>query len=1525
MKGSPLRDRLLSNSPDPIKSSILRDSGMGWNSPPSSEPTSPLRIAKRDPSPSKPTQADLARRSSSSYRAMRNNNLVTKSPFKSQIPTPSTPSRNPPVPVLFPTRRVSGEKRPRPLSMHEQAEEENERPFALKRDRKQSKTFQGLIEKEPVTKSPFRRLPFKAEDNPPRLPPKPPLPAQSSRIPTATTANTASPLRSSLVSKRMHGPRLSGGKRRERRKTVTFDERMDVMEFERDEYDEEAVEDSEDDYGPTYDDDDADDPFYQNHLHQEPSHDVDPEPEPGYPNPDDSYESIELSDSGVAEPELQLDADTSINGLVDDLFAGHNNLTSTPPRAGHNELPADLETEDGVPLGRTHHRDRALRFHQHQHSDSPARNSPISFNLNRPITLPNTSDDSAPSTPPKHVQSSSPPLGRSTHMERRMAARQEEQEVDKDVDMLPASPSPVKPRTPGQHQYLMQDDSDGDGLVPKFDLSTVGGTPNRSHTSEAVGPDPFALPNLKDEALPEGGNSFISMNGTDTSLDGDASQNSEVMNVSALEKQFGGSNERLLNTSLEASPMHNEHASFSQSSAAFPSRPFSPTEQASVPPPIRRSPLPPIPAGIAPHPGSPRGISPLRGRSSSPRLRPRISRDDVRLRIMGPAIGGRRFGSASPSPRSSPAPEPQVNGRDSPRVNEEVQKDETSQDDQVQPVVSAKPSDEIERKAQVTEEAEPGNRLSADLGHGITPDAASIMTGMTENSAEEATIETALVVGVAQHHHHPQQTDFADEEEKMDTAPLEPEEEEGHSSYEDAPEEDEGERQEEFGILKPPMIGTLGLSSSKLNFDFGSKFGLGGLGIDTSMDNSLSTRPPQPSYHRERDVPESIASRASGDSHHSKTSSTSSNMVRMGAAEEDVSMDMRSALDRLMEDVGGVGVAPMDTSVATDATDDDDEPLDLRAARVKNQATAQVRVMERAATDSAMVINSASGALSRSGGSDSSIALPPPPPPKDNIRAREQLILEKRREMRKMEEAEDVEYYSGGDIYVPARRGPAAGIGKGRPSRRRSMSTGDMHDLAQKGAKLDVAPMLEEDPLEESIEKELQKRDGPKKSKYLVREREAIYASSDVSHMAGPGDVNAGKAWRTVRRPSDMNEYSKQIKEYRANQNPGKAYGKVFVKVMGVKNLHVPIPQEPTIMSCTLNNGIHFVTTPECRLSKDTVISQEFELIEHSKLEFTLTLKVRRDPHIITQFKALQPPPPQPPPMVQQTSSKSSTKSGGMFSLFSSSPKKSKEKEKERAFVVAAPPPPPVHRLPENLARYMKPDGTFARAFISFKDIAHRCDTKIFETTFPLIGQRLEAGNKASTMQVGEIVLQMFRLPPLPGIPPDQLPQSLEECHRGLRHVNWHKVTYFEGTLTQSGGDCTSWRRRRLRVVGANLIAFNDVTKRVTATINLKSAIAVEDDQEARNGTLSPASGTTARSARHEYEGLYGVERSFRLIFPGDEEICFFADTDEDKARWLEVLRALVGHIPPHPLWAELLWQRQNDLNSRNAASTPAQ
>ena len=76
---------------------------------------------------------------------------------------------------------------------------------------------------------------------------------------------------------------------------------------------------------------------------------------------------------------------------------------------------------------------------------------------------------------------------------------------------------------------------------------------------------------------------------------------------------------------------------------------------------------------------------------------------------------------------------------------------------------------------------------------------------------------------------------------------------------------------------------------------------------------------------------------------------------------------------------------------------------------------------------------------------------------------------------------------------------------------------------------------------------------------------ETIYASADAPRTNG--EVDTGKAWRTIRRPSDMvgtescrmcrisradglsqNEHAKQLRELREQQRSGKVHGKVFVK-----------------------------------------------------------------------------------------------------------------------------------------------------------------------------------------------------------------------------------------------------------------------------------------------------------------------------------------------------------------------------------------
>ena len=267
----------------------------------------------------------------------------------------------------------------------------------------------------------------------------------------------------------------------------------------------------------------------------------------------------------------------------------------------------------------------------------------------------------------------------------------------------------------------------------------------------------------------------------------------------------------------------------------------------------------------------------------------------------------------------------------------------------------------------------------------------------------------------------------------------------------------------EFGLLDV---------NHRLQFDFGSKFSLGGLGLPvTEMDiqaNASAESKDDTGVPRQR-IPD-VETEASG--------------MKMG--DVDVDMDMKSALDRLMEDVAGAGTQAEESMM----TDEYDESFDRSQSQDDHAApfsgSERPKVMKRAATDSVLLqANEAGGVVSRSVSGSSTITLPPPPvPPKDNIRTREQIILEKRREARRLEEEDE-------EMYMP-RGKTQKHLGVGRPSRRRSMSTGDAEVLGG-GAKkrgdvlLDVTPSPAEDgPLADSIERELQKLVAPPKKSVSV-------------------------------------------------------------------------------------------------------------------------------------------------------------------------------------------------------------------------------------------------------------------------------------------------------------------------------------------------------------------------------------------------------------------------------------------------------
>ena len=464
---APLRDRALSNA--------TKD----WKP----QSTTPLRIAKRDsPQPGtsedRPTPAlTPARRRS--VRNLADGARVSNSPFVlSQL------SARPSTFHATPVRRVSGEKRSRTQSMNDQAENEN--PAARKR--RQSHVSELLVQKRPVTNSFFksskpterpRRVSPEAQ---PPAPPQPPAQEPSPHIdPTdhsdsdgelapppppkewfgrVSPHRSQSPSRPSLVSKRLHGPRMT--RRHSRRKTVTFDEKCDVLEFDVEEENSNPFDWVTDD-DDNYEHNDAmtvDEPF---HGDDHDAHD------------DDNTHSRGPLRTRNAEPDSSFDSfqvgDDSITGLVDSMLKDAR--PSTPPR-DEGALPEDLETEDGVPYGRSHHAERTAAAH-HQHEPHP---QPVQI-LRPNASVPSTPDLSREGTPMTSVLSGPrPPPGRSTHSERSNARKEQERvELDEDLRQLPPSPSPAKPHVASHRQSSIE------GPIPHFDLEGMKGSPRSCECS----------------------------------------------------------------------------------------------------------------------------------------------------------------------------------------------------------------------------------------------------------------------------------------------------------------------------------------------------------------------------------------------------------------------------------------------------------------------------------------------------------------------------------------------------------------------------------------------------------------------------------------------------------------------------------------------------------------------------------------------------------------------------------------------------------------------------------------------------------------------------------------------------------------------------------------------------------------------------------------------------------------------------------------------------------------------------------
>ncbi|KAH7162514.1 hypothetical protein B0J13DRAFT_536223 [Dactylonectria estremocensis] len=396
--------------------------------------------------------------------------------------------------------------------------------------------------------------------------------------------------------------------------------------------------------------------------------------------------------------------------------------------------------------------------------------------------------------------------------------------------------------------------------------------------------------------------------------------------------------------------------------------------------------------------------------------------------------------------------------------------------------------------------------------------------------------------------------------------------------------------------------------------------------------------------------------------------------------------------------------------------------------------------------------------------------------------------------------------------------------------------------------------------------------------------------------------------------------------------------GRLFVKVMGVKDLDLPLPKnERTWFSLTLDNGVHCVTTAWLELARNAPIGQEFELVVPNDLEFQLTLNVK-----------LEKPAPvkEAPQAARVHKHKTST-----FSRVFTSPKKRKElemryrEEEERVAQQERDAQSRKRNTPPSAYEMLSPlaaeDGSFGRAYVCLREHESRCFGRPYMAEVACFNEwateeagfassvKSKRGNTAvvrrAPYKVGKLELQLLFVPRPKNATDDDMPKSMNSSIRELKAAEERMSRSWEGHLSQQGGDCPYWRRRYFKLVGTKLTAYHEATRQPRATINLANAKRlINDRQTLTEKETTIRGGRRRRSAfAEEEEGYMFVEEGFRIRFNNGEVIDFYADTAEDKDGWMKVLSDVVGRdggdddSRARAKWCQLVLRREEQLRRR--------
>lgn len=409
--------------------------------------------------------------------------------------------------------------------------------------------------------------------------------------------------------------------------------------------------------------------------------------------------------------------------------------------------------------------------------------------------------------------------------------------------------------------------------------------------------------------------------------------------------------------------------------------------------------------------------------------------------------------------------------------------------------------------------------------------------------------------------------------------------------------------------------------------------------------------------------------------------------------------------------------------------------------------------------------------------------------------------------------------------------------------------------------------------------------------------------------------------------------------------------GRLFVKVVGVKELDLPMPKNDRLyFQLTLDNGLHCVTTSSLELGKAAAIGQEFELVVLNDLEFQLTLTTK-----------LPAPPAVRTPTTPSSPSKIKHQKSSSLSRFLTSPKKRAERDRQEREAVEA-----EERRQNEEARRKRAsvqpnswdllhdlvnpsDGSFARAYINLKAHEKDCFGRQLTVDVPCYNEwalesdsavvnsvRSKRGNVGPIRRppyvVGQLELQLLYVPRPANATDEDMPKSMGSAIREMSRVVETVDVSHEGHLSQQGGDCVHWRRRFFRLQGSRLTAYHEHTQQKRAVINLSKATRLVDDKstlvsDPKSANPSSRGGRRKSAFAEEDEGYAYVEEGFRIRFANGETIDFYADSTAAKDEWMAALSQVVGKpdvssSKKSASWTDLVIKREKAEPKVDASST---